>query len=114
RAVLTDDAHAIAGDARAHHGAESLASAEGDADLEHAVAVVLRAQRPDTADAAQRKLEPVPVIGRWERCDHEVDLTRCRRCARRRDRRRPRLRLVVGGKLDASQLAWCGERLVAA
>src|SRR5206468_10378952 len=51
-----------------------------------AVTVVLGAELPDTTNLAQGKLEAMPVVGRRQRGDDEVDLTRSRRGARGRDR----------------------------
>src|SRR5207245_1248931 len=71
---------------------------KGHPDLEDAVPVVLGAELTDAAHAAKGELEPVPIVGRRQRCDHEVDLARTRGRARRRDRLRPR-RVLIGQRL---------------
>src|SRR5439155_6625393 len=98
RPVLADDAHAVPLGPRPQQRREPLRPLEAHADLEDPVPVVLGAELTDAAHAAKGELEPVPIIGRRQRCDHEVDLARTRRRARRRDRLRFR-RVLVGQRL---------------
>src|SRR4051812_48411027 len=85
-AVLADDAHVIAGDPRAQRLRESILALPLHAHLRDAVPVVLGAQLTHAAHATKRELEAMPVVGCRERRDHDIDLARPGRGARRSDR----------------------------
>jgi len=86
-AIFADHADAITRHSDTKQMREAVGAGEADAHLQHGVSVVLGLQLPDSAHAAERKLEPMPVVGRGEWCHNEISLAGPRRRSRGRDRR---------------------------
>jgi hypothetical protein len=86
-AIFADHANAIPRHSGTKQMREPVGAGEAHAHLQHGVSVVLGLQLPDSAHAAERELEPMPVVGRGEWCHNEISLAGPRRRSRGWDRR---------------------------
>ena len=86
-AIFADNTDAITRHSGTKQMREAVSAGEAHAHLQHGVSVVLGLQLPDSAHAAERELEPMPVVGRGEWCHNEISLAGPRRRSRGRDHR---------------------------